>query len=116
VVLLGTHTNQLILESFMQLLPKSEREAFNVSHPEGTLSVLFSTPEGATLMYATPDQFGHFARVVCRIPADESGFVPPHLLNADLATMQEAVVLFGFKEFTVEGYSTDDVLARLQGR
>ena len=40
----------------------------------------------------------------------------PHLLNADLATMQEAVALFGFKEFTVEGYSTDDVLARLQGR
>ncbi|GAA3946793.1 methylmalonyl-CoA mutase family protein [Hymenobacter algoricola] len=116
VVLLGTHTNQLILESFMQLLPKAERQAFNVNHPEGTLSVLFSTPEGATLMYATPEQFGHFARVVCRVRQDDAGFVPPHLLNADLATMQEAIALFGFKEFSVEGYSTDDVLARLQGR
>ncbi|SHI59667.1 methylmalonyl-CoA mutase [Hymenobacter daecheongensis DSM 21074] len=116
VVLLGTHTNQLILESFMQLLPKTERKAISASHPEGTLSVLFSTPEGATLMYATPDQFGHFARVVCRVRQDDAGFVPPHLLNADLATMQEAVALFGFQEFTVEGYSTDDVLARLQGR
>ncbi|GAA3999794.1 methylmalonyl-CoA mutase small subunit [Hymenobacter fastidiosus] len=116
VVLLGTHTNQLILESFMQLLPKDERQTFNISHPEGTLSLLFSTPEGAMLMYATPDQFGHFARVVCRVRQDDAGFVPPYLLNADLATMQEAVALFGFKEFTVEGYSTDDVLARLQGR
>ncbi|WP_165370467.1 methylmalonyl-CoA mutase family protein [Hymenobacter persicinus] len=116
VVMLGTHTNLLILQSFMQLLPKEERRAIKASHPEGTLSVLFSTPEGATLMYATPEQFGQFARVVCRVAPDEPGFVPPHLLNADLATMQEAVALFGFKEFTVQGYSTDDVLARLQGR
>jgi methylmalonyl-CoA mutase len=116
VVLLGTHTNQLILESFLQLLPSQERLALKASHPEGTLSVLFSTPEAATLMYATPDQFGHFARVVCRVPVDEPDFIPPTLLTADLATMQEAVSLFGFREFTVEGYSTEDVLARLQGR
>ena len=116
VVLLGTHTNELILQSFMRLLPREEREALDASHPEGTLSVLFSTPEGATLMYATPQQFGHFARVVCRVAQNEPNFVPPHLLNADLATMQEAVSFFGFQEFTVHGYSTDDVLARLQGR
>ncbi|UOQ72105.1 methylmalonyl-CoA mutase family protein [Hymenobacter cellulosilyticus] len=116
VVLLGTHTNQLILESFLRLLPMQERLALKASHPEGTLSVLFSTPEAATLMYATPDQFGHFARVVCRVPVDEPDFIPPTLLTADLDTMQEAVSLFGFKEFTVEGYSTEDVLARLQGR
>ncbi|TGE22956.1 methylmalonyl-CoA mutase family protein [Hymenobacter metallicola] len=116
VVLLGTHTNQLILESFLRLLPTQERLALKASHPEGTLSVLFSTPEAATLMYATPDQFGHFARVVCRVPVDEPDFIPPTLLTADLATMQEAVSLFGFKEFNVEGYSTEDVLARLQGR
>ncbi|PJJ47897.1 methylmalonyl-CoA mutase family protein [Hymenobacter chitinivorans] len=116
VVLLGTHTNQLILESFLRLLPLQERLALKASHPEGTLSVLFSTPEAATLMYATPDQFGHFARVVCRVPVDEPDFIPPTLLTADLATMQEAVTLFGFKEFNVEGYSTEDVLARLQGR
>ncbi|MCB2407462.1 methylmalonyl-CoA mutase family protein [Hymenobacter sp. BT178] len=116
VVLLGTHTNQVILESFLRLLPIQERLALKASHPEGTLSVLFSTPEAATLMYATPDQFGHFARIVCRVPVDEPDFIPPTLLTADLATMQEAVSLFGFKEFTVEGYSTEDVLARLQGR
>ncbi|MCB2378134.1 methylmalonyl-CoA mutase family protein [Hymenobacter sp. BT635] len=116
VVLLGTHTNQLILESFLRLLPQQESLALKASHPEGTLSVLFSTPEAATLMYATPDQFGHFARVVCRVPVDEPDFIPPTLLTADLATMQEAVSLFGFREFNVEGYSTEDVLARLQGR
>ncbi|TGE19272.1 methylmalonyl-CoA mutase family protein [Hymenobacter elongatus] len=116
VVLLGAHTNQLIMESFLRLLPVQERLALKASHPAGTLSVLFSTPEAATLMYATPDQFGHFARVVCRVAINEPDFVPPTLLTADLATMQEAVSLFGFREFTVEGYSTDDVLARLQGR
>ncbi|NVO29920.1 methylmalonyl-CoA mutase family protein [Hymenobacter lapidiphilus] len=116
LVLLGAHTNETILESFLQTLPELERPELRHAHPEGTLSVLFSSPEQATLMYATPEQFGRLARTVSGVPLDESGFVPPTLLTADLATMQEAVQVFGLKEFTVEGYSTEDVLARLQGR
>lgn len=116
LVLLGTHTNEIILESFLRTLPATERPELQHAHPEGTLSVLFSSAEQATLMYATPLQFGRLARTINGVSLDEAGFIPPALLTADLATMQEAVQVFGLKEFTVEGYSTDDVLARLQGR
>ena len=115
VVLLGAHTNQLIVESFLRLLPASERPELWEAHPVGTLSVLFSSSEAATLMYATPEQFGRLSRFLYKVPT-EVPFVPPALLTADLATMQEAVRVFGFQEFTVQGYSTEDVLARLQGR
>ena len=67
-------------------------------------------------MYATPEQFGRVARAISQVPIDEPNFTPPALLTADLATMQEAVHMFGLKEFSVEGYSTEDVLARLQGK
>ncbi|MBX0290829.1 hypothetical protein K3G63_10290 [Hymenobacter sp. HSC-4F20] len=116
LVLLGAHTNQIILESFLQTLPETERIELREAHPEGTLSVLFSSAEEATLMYATPEQFGRLSRAISRVPIDEPNFIPPALLTADLATMQEAVHVFGFKEFTVRGYSTEDVLARLQGK
>ncbi|MBD2714746.1 hypothetical protein KBK19_06850 [Microvirga sp. STR05] len=115
VVLLGSHTNQLIVESFLRLLPDTEQPDLRESHPEGTLSVLFSSAEEATLMYATPEQFGRLSRYLYKLPT-EVPFVPPALLTADLATMQEAVRVFGFKEFTVHGYSTEEVLARLQGK
>jgi methylmalonyl-CoA mutase len=116
VVLLGSHTNQLIQESFLRLLPKQEQPVLHESHPVGTLSVLFSSTEEATLMYATPEQFGRFARFILGIPDKDVPFLPPALLTADLATMQEAVRVFGFQEFTVQGYSTEEVLARLQGK
>ncbi|WP_139925952.1 methylmalonyl-CoA mutase family protein [Hymenobacter sp. DG01] len=116
MVLLGAHTNQIILESFLRTLPETERLELRAAHPEGTLSVLFSSAEEATLMYATPEQFGRLSRAISRVPIDEPNFIPPALLTADLATMQEAVHVFGFKEFTVQGYSTEDVLARLQGK
>jgi methylmalonyl-CoA mutase len=115
VVLLGTHTNQHILESFLRLLPAAERPELRESHPQGTLSVLFSSSEEATLMYATPEQFGRLSRYIYNVPNDVP-FVPPALLTADLANLQEAVRVFGFQEFTVHGYSTEDVLARLQGK
>ncbi|SDX91996.1 methylmalonyl-CoA mutase family protein [Hymenobacter psychrophilus] len=116
LVLLGAHTNETILESFLQTLPELERPELHHAHPEGTLSVLFSSAEQATLMYATPLQFGRLARTVSGLPLDEVNYTPPALLTADLATMQDAVQIFGLKEFVVEGYSTEDVLARLQGR
>jgi methylmalonyl-CoA mutase len=115
VVLLGAHTNQLIVESFLRLLPASERPELWEAHPVGTLSVLFSSSEEATLMYATPEQFGRLSRFLYKVPNDVP-FVPPALLTADLATLQEAVRVFGFQEFSVQGYSTEDVLARLQGK
>lgn len=116
LVLLGAHTNQIILESFLLTLPEIERPELRESHPEGTLSVLFSSAEEATLMYATPEQFGRLSRAISHVPIDEPNFIPPALLTADLATMQEAVHIFGFKEFSVEGYTTEAVLARLQGK
>ncbi|WP_426492916.1 methylmalonyl-CoA mutase family protein [Hymenobacter sp. 102] len=116
LVLLGAHTNQIILESFLRTLPEQERPELRKAHPEGTLSVLFSSPEEATLMYATPEQFGRLARAISHIPIDEPNFIPPALLTADLATMQEATHIFGLQEFSVQGYSTEDVLARLQGK
>ncbi|SNC74952.1 heterodimeric methylmalonyl-CoA mutase small subunit [Hymenobacter gelipurpurascens] len=116
LVLLGAHTNQHILESFLETLPRMERPELRDAHPESTLSVLFSSAEEATLMYATPEQFGRLARAISHVPIDEPNFLPPALLTADLPTMQEAIRVFGFKEFTVQGYSTEDVLARLQGK
>ena len=116
LVLLGAETNSHILESFLALLPVQEKPNKLPEMPENALSLLFSSPEEAVLMYATPAQFGRLARVVQGISMEESGFVAPALLTADLATMQEAIRIFGVKEFTVEGYRTEDVLARLQGR
>ena len=116
LVLLGAETNRHILESFLALLPAHDYPAALPTMPAGNLSLLFSSPEEATLMYATPEQFGRLARVVQGVSMEESGFELPPLLSADLATMQEAVRVFGIKEFTVDGYRTEDVLARLQGR
>ncbi len=114
--MLGAETNQQILESFLALLPAQDQPARLPELPEGMLSLLFSSPQEAVLMYATPAQFGRLARVVQGVSMEEFGFVPPALLTADLATMQEAIRVFGIREFTVEGYHTEEVLARLQGR
>ncbi len=116
VVLLGTNTNQVILESFLQLLLPHERPEMAASHPPGTLSLLYSSAEEATLMYATPEQFQRFARFIYEIPTEKQVFVPPVLLSSDLPTLQEAVRVFGFHEMRVQGYTTEEVLARLQGR
>lgn len=116
LVLLGAETNRHILESFLALLPARERPATLPEAPEGTLSLLYSSPEEATLMYATPAQFGRLARVVQGVSMEKVEYVPPALLTADLATLQEAVRVFGLREFTVEGYRTEEVLSRLQGR
>ena len=67
-------------------------------------------------MYATPEQFRRFARFIYQIPTEKQHFIPPALLAADLATMHEAVRVFGFQEMKVQGYTTEEVLARLQGR
>ena len=116
LVMLGAETNRHILESFLALLPAREQPVRMPETPEGTLSLLFSTPEEAVLMYATPAQFGRLVRVVQGISMEESDFVAPALLTADLATMQEAIRVFGVREFTVDGYRTEEVLSRLQGR
>ncbi|WP_324676321.1 methylmalonyl-CoA mutase family protein [Hymenobacter sp. GOD-10R] len=116
VVLLGPHTNQHILESFVQTLPLEERPELAAAHPVGTLSVLFSSPEQAILMYATPEQYNAFARAINRADPEDPSFAAPTLVSADLATLQEAVQFFGFQEFTVNGYTTEEVLARLQGK
>ncbi|UOQ99189.1 methylmalonyl-CoA mutase family protein [Hymenobacter sp. 5317J-9] len=116
VVLLGTNTNQIILEQFVNMLQPHERPEIAASHPPGTLSVLYSSPEEATLMYATPEQFQKFARFIYQIPTEKQHFIPPALLSSDLATLHEAVRVFGFKEMKVQGYTTEEVLARLQGR
>ncbi|WP_310393288.1 methylmalonyl-CoA mutase family protein [Hymenobacter sp.] len=116
VVLLGANTNQTIMDSFLQLLQGHERPEIAASHPEGTLSLLYSSAEEATLMYATPEQFQRFARFIYQIPTERQVFVPPALLSSDLPTLQEAVRVFGFHEMKVQGYTTEEVLARLQGR
>ncbi|MBF9219983.1 methylmalonyl-CoA mutase family protein [Hymenobacter ruricola] len=116
VVLLGTNTNQIILEQFLTMLQPHERPEIAASHPLGTLSVLYSSPEEATLMYATPEQFQKFARFIYQIPTEKQQFIPPALLSSDMATLHEAVRVFGFKEMKVQGYTTEEVLARLQGR
>ena len=116
VVLLGANTNQVILDTFLQMLQEHERPEIAASHPPGTLSLLYSSAEEATLMYATPEQFQHFARFIYQIPTEKQHFIPPALLSSDLPTMQEAVRVFGFHEMKVQGYTTEEVLARLQGR
>jgi len=116
VVLLGTNTNQVIMDTFVQMLLPHERPEIAASHPLGTLSVLYSSPEEATLMYATPEQFQKFARFIYQIPTEKQHFIPPALLSSDMATLHEAVRVFGFKEMKVQGYTTEEVLARLQGR
>ncbi|GAB3834931.1 methylmalonyl-CoA mutase family protein [Hymenobacter jeollabukensis] len=122
VVLLGTDTIQQIYDSFVRLLPAEQRPAMSELPDKGALSLLFSTPEEATLMSARPEQFQQFADFVRNRPDDSEDdgeqlqHEAPVLLACDLPTMQDAVRYFGFKEFTVSGYSTDDVLARLQGR
>ena len=47
---------------------------------------------------------------------EKQHFIPPALLSSDLPTLQEAVRVFGFHEMKVQGYTTEEVLARLQGR
>ena len=116
IVLLGAGINRQIEDSFWRLLPAQERPELAASHPEGTLSFLFSSSEEATLMYATREQFQRFARFLYRIPADRQVFIAPVLLSSDLATLQEAVRVFGFQEMKVQGYTTEEVLARIQGR
>jgi len=116
VVVLGTNTNQIIHETFVQTLQPHERPEIAASHPPGTLSLLYSSPEEATLMYATPEQFQKFARFIYEIPHEKQHFIPPALLSSDLPTLQEAVRVFGFHEMKVQGYTTEEVLARLQGR
>ncbi|MGI4739973.1 MAG: methylmalonyl-CoA mutase family protein [Janthinobacterium lividum] len=118
LVLLGkASVNEEIAEAFWHLLHPSERETAaplpNIA-PD-SYSVLFSKPEAAMLMYATPAQFDHLARVVQQVPVGHA-FDIPSLVTSDLATLLEAVRVFGFKEFVVEGHHTEEVLARLQGR
>jgi methylmalonyl-CoA mutase len=118
LVLLGNaRVNGEIAEAFWHLLHPNERTAAPPPSdiaPE-SYSVLFSKPEEATLMYARPEQFDHLARVVQQVPAGHT-FDIPSLVTSDLATLLEAVRVFGFKEFVVEGHRTEEVLARLQGR
>ncbi|GAA4375558.1 methylmalonyl-CoA mutase family protein [Hymenobacter koreensis] len=124
VVLLGRDTIGLIHDLYLRLIPEAERPLSADLPPEGTLSLLFSTPDAATLMWANEDQLRAFASFVASTGEAESAdgelqdanLEPPLLMTADLATMQDAVRHFGFREFTVHGHSTDDVLARLQGR
>ncbi|RTQ50155.1 methylmalonyl-CoA mutase [Hymenobacter gummosus] len=122
VVLLGTDTIQQIYQSFVRLLPVADRPAMSELPAQGALSLLFSSAEEATLMSAQPEQFQQFADFIRNRPDDseedtvQMQYDAPILLACDLPTMQDAVKYFGFKEFTVSGYSTDDVLARLQGR
>ncbi|GAB2959728.1 methylmalonyl-CoA mutase small subunit [Hymenobacter coalescens] len=122
VVLLGTDTIQQIYDSFVRLLPAEQRPAMTEVPPRGDLSLLFSSAEEATLMSARPEQFQQFADFIRNRPDDSEDdgvqlqHEAPVLLACDLPTMQDAVKYFGFREFTVSGYSTDDVLARLQGR
>ncbi|GAC1598989.1 MAG: hypothetical protein NVS3B25_25460 [Hymenobacter sp.] len=106
----------MIMETFVRMLQPHERPEIAASHPPGTLSLLYSSPEEATLMYATPEQFQKFARFIFQIPHEKQHFIPPALLSSDMPTLQEAVRVFGFHEMKVQGYTTEQVLARLQGR
>lgn len=117
LVLLGrASVNQDIANAFWHLLHPGQPGPVPLPDiPADTYSVLFSQPEEATLMYAGPAQFEHLARVVQQVPSGHV-FDIPSLINSDLATLLEAVRVFGFKEFSVEGHKTEEVLARLQGR
>jgi methylmalonyl-CoA mutase len=117
VLLGGARVNEDIAEAFWHVLHPGQPNA-QAPMPDiapDSYSVLFSKPEEATLMYATPTQFDQLARVVQQVPANHR-FEIPSLINSDLATLLEAVRVFGFKEFVVEGHHTEEVLARLQGR
>ena len=117
VLLGGEQVNEDLAAAFWRQLHPGRPNA-QPPRPDlapGSYSVLFSTPEEATLMYAAPAQFEHLARVVQQVPAGHV-FDVPSLINSDLATLLEAVRVFGFKEFVVEGHRTEEVLARLQGR
>jgi methylmalonyl-CoA mutase len=120
VLLGGRSVNEDIAAAFWHVLHPSARPTDPAPEPEGiapdSYSVLFSTPEEALLMYATPAQFEHLARVVQQVQASHLAFDIPSIVNSDLATLQEAVRVFGLKEFVVEGHRTEEVLARLQGR
>jgi methylmalonyl-CoA mutase len=117
LVLLGrASVNEEIAEAFWHLLhPGQTGQPPMPDIAPDAYSVLFSKPDAATLMYATPAQFDHLARVVQQVPVGHT-FDIPSLVNSDLATLLEAVRVFGFKEFVVEGHHTEEVLARLQGR
>lgn len=118
VLLGGRAVNEDIATAFWHLLHPRARPSDPAPTPPvaaDSYSVLFSTPEEAILMYATPTQFEHLARVVQQVPASHV-FDIPSIVSSDLATLQEAVRVFGLKEFTVEGHRTEEVLARLQGR
>jgi methylmalonyl-CoA mutase len=117
VVLLGQDANHTILDSFLRTLPAEERTTLPL--PEfaaDSLLVLYSTPETVTLMYITAEQFRAFVREVAAPDSADLSVHLPTMVAADLATMQAAVQRFGFQEFTVNGYNTDDILARLQGK
>ena len=119
LVLLGNaRVNEDLADAFRQLLhpdtPPPTLPASTEVAPDA-FSVLFSKPDAATLMYATPAQFDQLARVVQQVPAGHV-FEIPSLITSDLATLLEAVRVFGLKEFVVEGHKTEEVLARLQGR
>jgi methylmalonyl-CoA mutase len=117
LVLLGNaRVNEDIADAFWHLLhPGQTGQPPMPDIAPDAYSVLFSKPNEATLMYATPAQFDHLARVVQQVPVGHV-FDVPSLVNSDLATLLEAVRVFGFKEFVVEGHHTEEVLARLQGR
>jgi methylmalonyl-CoA mutase len=117
VVLLGQDANHTILDSFLRTLPAEERATLPL--PEfaaNTLLVLYSTPETVTLMHITAEQFRAFVREVAAPDSADLSVHLPTIVAADLATMQAAVQRFGFQEFSVNGYKTDDILARLQGK
>ncbi len=117
VVLLGQDANQAILESFLKTLSPEERVSLALPEtPDDTLSVLFSTPETATLMYATVEQYHALAREVSAPDAADLSIHLPTLLSSDVATMQAAIQRHGFQELSVNSYKTDDILARLQGK
>jgi methylmalonyl-CoA mutase len=117
VVLLGPDTIQFVHDLYTRLLPEQERRSTEDLPSVGTLSALFSTPEAATLMYASEEQVREFVRYIKQLDEEaDPDLEAPLLLTADLATMQDALKHFGFREYTVHGHSTDDVLARLQGR
>ncbi|WP_223649337.1 methylmalonyl-CoA mutase family protein [Hymenobacter psoromatis] len=117
LVLLGdSRVNEDIAEAFWHLLhPGAPVQPPMPDIAPDSYSVLFSKPDAATLMYARPAQFDQLARVVQQVPSGHV-FEIPSLITSDLATLLEAVRVFGFQEFVVEGHHTEEVLARLQGR
>jgi methylmalonyl-CoA mutase len=98
-------------------LPAEERATLTLPEFEAdTLLVLYSTPETVTLMYIAPEQFRTFVREVAAPDSADLSVHLPTMVASDVATMQTAIQRFGFQEFSVNGYKTDDILARLQGK